>query len=385
MTEKHIPEELIHKYLKKNSSTIEQAMVESWHIHDLSKSTYLPSQENISIVNARMASMLTAHIYNHNKTQRTIRLWQRIALTATVLLMVSISIVTFLYPEKIIPSLASVQRKPTNHAILPGSYKAILTLYNGEKINLNKKGNKDLREIKQKNTNISIESEGRIVYHTMIKSKGAELLNTLETPRGGQYKLTLPDGTKVWLNAASILTYPTSFTGKERLVKLSGEAFFEVSKDTYRPFKVQSDNQTVEVLGTHFNISAYPEEHRIQTTLIEGKVKIQNDKITKLLRPGQESLINGRENGILISQADIEKNIAWKNNEFLFNGEDLRSIMRSIARWYDVEIVYLNYSDKTRYWGTVSRLKNISSVLKMLESTGKVRFKIEGRRIIAMN
>jgi len=380
MMKKHLPEELIHKYVQKSCSREQQAMVESWHIDDLSKSAYMPSKENIQLVNTRMAKKLATYVQTRKRAQRTIRLWDRISLTASILLI--ISILGFLYLEKIDSSSIIAQKKQINHDILPGGYKAILTLYNGNKINLND-NNEEL--IRQKNVNIRIESGKKIVYQSVAKAPGIQLLNTLETPRGGQYQLILPDGTKVWLNASSKLTYPTSFTNKERLVKLSGEAFFEVSKDSRRPFKVQSNDQIVEVLGTHFNISAYTEEHQTQTTLIEGKIKISKQNNNKILSPGQEALITENGNQISVTQADIEKNIAWKNNEFIFNGENLRNIMRSLARWYDVDIVYRNYSDDTRYWGTVSRLKNISAVLKMLESTGKIKFQIEGRRIIAMN
>ncbi|NQX37618.1 FecR protein [Pedobacter steynii] len=380
MTKKDLPEELIHKYLQESCSEEELAIVESWHIHDLSKSTYLPSKENIAIVSTRMAHKLTTYVQAGNKTQQTIRLWQRVALTASILLIVSS--VAFLYTGNPESTSVSVQRKSTLHDILPGGYKAILTLYNGNKVRLNSKINEGI--IREKNVNIRIESGQKIVYQSE-ESKGTQLLNSLETPRGGQYQLILPDGTKVWLNASSTLTYPTAFTSKERLVKLIGEAFFEVSKDSNRPFKVQSKDQVVEVLGTHFNISAYPEERQTLTTLLEGKIKIRKHNINKTLNPGQGALITEGDNDILITQADIEKNMAWKNNEFIFNGENLRSIMRSIARWYDVDIIYKNYSDDTKYWGTVSRSKNISAVLRMLESTGKIKFHIEGRRIIAMN
>lgn len=381
MANKYLPEDLIRKYTQRACSKEEQAIVESWHIKDLSESTYLPSKENISLVNTRIANKLAMHIHARNKTQKIVRLWQHIALTASVLAI--ISIVTFLYRDKINFSQPITQRNSTSTNILPGGYKATLTLSNGNKVKLD--GNNKKALIQQNDVNIIRKAGGKIVYRSPMESTRAEFSNTLETPRGGQYQLVLPDGTKVWLNSSTILTYPTAFTGKERWVKLIGEAFFEVAKNHYKPFKVLSNGQIVEVLGTHFNISAYPEENKTQTTLLEGKVKIYNHNISKVLKPGQEALTKENEDDILISEADIEKNMAWKNNEFIFNGENLKSIMRSISRWYDVDIVYRNYTDQTKYWGTVSRSKNISEVLKMLESTGKIKFKIEGRRIIAMN
>lgn len=385
MANKHlpVPEELIHRYTLNTCSEEERAMVESWHIQDLSKSTYLPSRKDISLVNIRMANRLNIYIQTGNKKQKIFRLWQPIVIAASLLF--GISILTFLYIEKISFSPFIIQKSVTATLpdILPGGYKAILTLHNGRKIQLDDKEKREI--ILEKNVNISRESGGKIIYQNFANAQRTQLTNTLETPRGGQYQLVLPDGTKVWLNASSTFTYPTIFTGKERLVKLTGEAFFEVSKDPHRPFKVQSNDQTVEVLGTHFNISAYPEEHNTRTTLVEGKVRIYNRSASRIIKPGQEALIKANNHGILIAEADIEKSMAWKNNEFAFNGEDLKSIMRSIARWYDVDILYQGYSDTTRYWGTVSRSKDISAVLKMLESTGKIKFKIEGRRIIAMN
>lgn len=382
MDKKHLPEDLIHKYVQNVCSEEEKAIVESWHIKDISAATYLPSKENISLVNIRMANKLTGRIQVRTQREKTLRLWQRFALTASILFIVSAITLLYLSDNSSHPILSP---NPVHPDILPGSNKAILTLDNGNKIRLDNNHN-EARLIQQKNVSIIRKFGGEIVYKSLDKNRAEpKLFNTLTTPRGGQYHLILPDGTKVWLNSSSILTYPTGFTGKERKVTLSGEAFFEVAKNRDQPFKVLSNGQTVEVLGTHFNISSYPEEHKTQTTLLEGKVKIRNHDVTKVLKPGQESLTQETDNNILISEADIEKNTAWKNNEFIFNGENLKSIMRSISRWYDIDVIYKNYSDETKYWGTVSRSKNISAVLKMLESTGKIKFQIEGRRIIAMN
>ncbi|WP_342328705.1 FecR family protein [Pedobacter sp. FW305-3-2-15-E-R2A2] len=381
MIKKYFPEDLVYKYSRKACSEEEKAIVESWHIKDLSESTYVPSKENISLVNIRMANKLEGHIYSRNKTQRTIRLWQRIAITASILL--AISVISLFYLERSNPIPQASTRKSDFQDILPGGYKAILTLNDGKKIRLNEKSQQAV--ILQSNASIRTKAGGRLIYENIPGARGHKDLNILETPRGGQYQLTLPDGTKVWLNSSSRLTYPTAFTGKERQVKLIGEAFFEVAKDRSKPFRVHTEHQVVEVLGTHFNILAYPEEQKTQTTLLEGKIRIHNQKSSKIMRPGQEAFTEKGEDQIAVSKADIEKNIAWKNDEFIFNGEDLQSIMRSIARWYDVEVSYQNYSNHTRYWGTVSRSKNISAVLKMLESTGKIKFEIKGRRIIAMN
>jgi transmembrane sensor len=381
MKKKYKAEKLIYKYLRKSCSDEERAMVESWHIKDLSESTYLPSKENINLVNKRMANKLVLHIDNRRKFQRTSKLWQSFALIASVLFI--LSILTFLYLENTHFSRQTVAKNIEQHDVFPGGYKAILTLYDGKKIELHEKGLQTA--LWQNKVNISRRTAGELVYHNTSANKGTNVRNILETPRGGQYKLVLPDGTKVWLNSSSRLTYTILFTGKERQVKLIGEAYFEVAKDPSKPFKVFTSHQIVEVLGTHFNISAYPEENKDQTTLLEGKVKIHHKKSNRTMKPGQEAILNYKDHKIELHKADIEKNMAWKNDEFIFNGENLQSIMRSISRWYDVDIVFQNNGDQSKYWGTVSRKKNLSSVLKMLESTGKIKFQIKGRRIIAMN
>lgn len=381
MKKKYRAEKLIYKYLQKSCSDEERAMVESWHIKDLSESTYLPSKENINLVNKRMAEKLVHHIDNRRKSQRTSRLWQSFALVASVLFI--LSLLTFLYLENTHFPRQTTAKNIVQHDVLPGGYKAILTLYDGKKIELHEKGLQTA--LWQNKVNISRRTAGELVYHNTSANKEANVRNVLETPRGGQYKLVLPDGTRVWLNSSSRLTYPILFTGKERQVTLIGEAYFEVAKDHSKPFKVFTSHQVVEVLGTHFNISAYPEENKDQTTLLEGRVKIHYETSNRTMKPGQEAIINYENHKIELSNADIEKNMAWKNDEFIFNGENLQNIMRSVSRWYDVDIVYQNYGDQSKYWGTVSRKKNLSAVLKMLESTGKIKFQIKGRRIIAMN
>lgn len=212
------------------------------------------------------------------------------------------------------------------------------------------------------------------------------LYNTIETPKGGQYQVDLPDGTKVWLNAGSLLRYPTNFTGKIRSVELTGEAYFEVAKNAHKPFKVLSKNQVVEVLGTHFNISSYTDDISVKTTLLEGSVKVLSSKVnqTKLLKPGQQSDINYTNNAFFIKSVNTDEVIAWKNGYFLFSDEDLKSIMARFARWYNVDVEYQGDVDNLRFGGMVSRSKDLTQALKVVEQAGNVKFKIEGRRVIVM-
>jgi len=217
----------------------------------------------------------------------------------------------------------------------------------------------------------------------MRSSRGVESSLKLSTPRGGTYQVTLSDGTKIWLNAASSLTYSISLNKHgQRRVKLDGEAYFEVSKDKSHPFIVESAGQEVEVLGTHFNISSYKDEASIKTTLLEGSVKVSYDLEggRSILKPGEQAVVADRT--ISIVRANAEEVLAWKDGQFVFYNEELGSIMKKIARWYDVEISYQKPQlSKESYWGSVSRFRNVSDVLNMLEHTGKVKFKIDRRKI----
>ncbi len=280
------------------------------------------------------------------------------------------------------------------HDIAPGSNKAVLTLANGKAIILT--GAKNGLLAQQGNTAVNKTADGQVVYsksgtgkpQSEIPNPTSEIeYNTMTTPRGGQYHLTLADGTNVWLNAASSIKYPTSFPGAERRVEITGEAYFEVAHNAAKPFRVFSKGQTVEVLGTHFNISAYDDEPNTKTTLLEGSVRITADAQKAILKPGQQSQ-TGRAAGSIkiIENADTDQAIAWKNGYFQFDAESLGDIMRKAARWYDVDVVYTNKNlEGQLFSGTVSRFKNVSQLLKKLELTGAVHFKIEGQKIIVNN
>jgi ferric-dicitrate binding protein FerR (iron transport regulator) len=211
---------------------------------------------------------------------------------------------------------------------------------------------------------------------------------TASTSRGGTYQITLADGTKVWLNAASSIEFPASFEGlPNREVQLSGEAYFEVFKDTKQPFvlKIESSaglpGQRITVLGTHFNVSAYPDEDEVRTTLLEGSVQVEgaiNDY--KLLKPNQQSILT-LNHRLKVREVDGSQATGWKNNKFIFDSLHIKDIMRMLERWYDVEVIYTAEIPKDTFWGSVSKFDKISQVLKKLESTEKVHFRIEGRRI----
>lgn len=270
--------------------------------------------------------------------------------------------------------------------VAPGGNKAFLTLSNGKRIALTSAFHGKLAE--EAGVRITKTKDGQLVYEIEANHgpHKADAVNSIETPRGGQYEIRLPDGTGIWLNAASKLSYPLTFSGKaKRQVELSGEAYFEVAKDKAHPFIVKSVQQEVEVLGTHFNVNSYKDEINTTTTLLEGAVRIRTtDHHEAVLKPGQQSLLTGR-GPITVADVKTDVAMAWKKGEFEFSGESLDGIMRKISRWYDVEVIYEDPALKNEIFsGGISRFEHVSDVLKKLSLTEAVRFKIEGRRIFIM-
>ena len=274
-------------------------------------------------------------------------------------------------------NLVRVHKKPV---IVPGGNKAILTLQDGSTIVLN-----DAKEgtiIQQGNTRIIKLANGQIRYDGTDGPADKVSYNTMTTPRGGEYKLTLPDGTEVWLNSASSITYPTAFVTKERKVSITGEAYFEVAKDKTKPFMVTAGNQNIEVLGTHFNVMAYADEETIKTTLLEGSVKITEHNNVDILKPGEQAIV-GKQGGIKVKTVNTDEAMAWKNGYFKFNRVDIKYIMRQIARWYDVDIAYEGAMPEDEFVGKIGRGENIKQVLHVLELE-HVHFKIEGKKITVL-
>jgi transmembrane sensor len=310
---------------------------------------------------------------------KSIKLWPRIAAAASIAVALSAGI--WFYSNKY--QVANV------NDIEPGGNRATLTLNNGKTIQLsNAKTGLVIGE-----NNLSYSDGTAIKTETGATATNGRLaadnlrLTTVSTPRGGTYQVHLPDGTKIWLNAASSLTY--SVTPNEtgvRRVKLSGEAYFEVAKDKARPFLVQSKTQEVEVLGTHFNINTYDDEPIVKTTLLEGSVRIipsETELNTGLtLKPNQQAILVGGK--LMVQAVDATESISWKNGKFTFDREEISSIMRKVARWYNVQVVYQGNLNGIKLTGSVSRFENVSKLLEVLENTQEVHFKIEAHKITVM-
>ena len=315
---------------------------------------------------------------------------------AAILVLVAgagISYLVFNQPPVKIAQTAVEPQPEIKYDVAPGGNKATLTLAGGEIIVLDSAREGAL--IRQGNTKISKQRNGRLAYKTDHTNKtgveGPALFNTLRVPRGGQYQLILPDGSKVWLNSASSIRFPAAFNGQVREVEITGEAYFEVthltSSSIYNikkgeniPFIVNANGMKVEVLGTHFNINAYKDEGATKTTLLEGRVKVVQGMQQQMLIPGQQALV--KDQGIaLVDKPDLEGVMAWKNGYFQFQNDSISSIMRQVARWYDVDITYKGNISQL-FIGKVPRNVNVSTLLKILESTGWAHFKINGREII---
>jgi ferric-dicitrate binding protein FerR (iron transport regulator) len=304
------------------------------------------------------------------KQPKVRRLWPRIAAAASIILCCSVALY---YYQKHKQTSTEFTAK---NDIAPGKNTATLTLANGKRIILSEAIKGQLA--KEAGSVISKNSNGQISYEAQATTEVTIGMNTLATAKGEQYQVVLPDGSHVWLNAASSLKYPASFaSAKERKVELTGEAYFEIAKDKAHPFIVNSNKQDVKVLGTHFDINSYSDEPSTKTTLLEGSIQLNN---TTILKPGEQADLNPNGN-IAVNEVNASKFIAWKNGKFVFDDENIQSVMRKLARWYNVEVVYEgNVSDRT-FTGSISRFDNISKILDKITYTQTVHFKIEGRRI----
>lgn len=366
---------LLRKYLAGNCTEAEKALLESWYLQrELNDFPDLGTEERLQDKQQLFAMLEKAH---HPKKHNLY--WLKMTAAAAL----AAVIFGFWFSTSQQTTINPNARVVNKNDIAPGGNKAVLTLANGEVIDLSSDKN-----------GIVIHA-GQLAYSdgTEIKTNGTNAseepaqLNTIATPVGGQYQVILQDGTKVWLNAASSLRYPSRFNNKERNVEISGEAYFDVTHDEKRPFKVRSKGQQVEVLGTAFNIMAYDNEDMVKTTLLRGAVRVAGlgplkAKIVTLL-PGQQSLLTAQQISVN-NNPDLEEVVSWKNGYFKFN-EDIKNIMNKIARWYNIEVVYRPGVDLSQtFSGEVSKSRNVSVLLKVMELTGNVHFKIEERRIIVM-
>lgn len=354
---------ILERYQNGTASEEELAFLESWY-----PGYSDASPDELSLPERIAATDLVWSQLEEQTRPKVKRLfnWKRIA--AAVLVLVTGIVAYLLWNNN--KALTVAELANSKYDIAPGYNQATLSDATGKIVEL---------DSAQTGINVNANAlryDNGIAIDALTVNSEAVKLMTLQTPKGGTYQITLPDGTRVWLNAATSLQFPSAFRGTERKVELSGEAYFEVAPDQQSPFIVTSKGQAVEVLGTSFNLNCYPDEDAVYTTLINGKVRV--GAVTLL--PGQQAINRGA--GISTQEVNTDAVLGWKNNYFVFQGEKIGSIMRKISRWYDMEIVYEGDITADDFGGRVNRYVNVSQVLKKLELTNKVHFKISGKKII---
>lgn len=400
---------LLHKYLKGELSSDEKARLDAWvsqsainesifmEVTNKDKVTsevldYYHLLQQIEKIRKRHAAERTRVIDMFSK--KTV--WPRYVAAASVILFITIGGYIYFGKERSqqVATTPATSTSPTN-GIPPASNKAILTLANGSQIVLNTADNGVIAL--EGKTSIHKKQDGQLEYNANTTGQSSLAYNMVTTPRGGKYQLILPDGSKVWLNAASSLRFPIAFTGNERKVELTGEAYFEIASlplttsggggKRKMPFIVTVNGSEVEVLGTHFNINAYSDELQLRTTLLEGSVKVtpSGSIQSKILKPGQQAILNTKASDIsVVNKENPDLAIAWMKGRFAFESITFKSMMQELARWYDVQVVYEGDIPVKTITGEVDRTIPLTELLPMLGEMGNIGFKVEGRTVKVM-
>jgi ferric-dicitrate binding protein FerR (iron transport regulator) len=377
-------QQLAKKWLDKTITPAEQSEFAAWYNRDQDDPINIPNSfaaDEISHKNRILDKINKLIKYEDRKTANSsLPRWFSVA--AAVLLILTIPVIYFHLRNKKMKQMAAVHHKPVRNDAVPGGNKAVLTLADGSKIVLTdvKKG----MLTRQGKIKLNKVTDDQLVYVAPVATDAAASVtyNTVNTPKGGQFHVVLSDGTKVWLNAASSITFPTAFIKNERRVRITGEVYFEVAKNKALPFRVEAGKQIVEVLGTHFNINAYTDESTIKTTLVEGSVKVSAGGKTVILKPDQQSDVsNAGFAEIGVGTVNTEDVLAWINGDFVYDKADIPFIMRQAARWYNVDIKYEGNIPNRHFTGSISRSVNLSELLKILKYTG-VNFSIADQTII---
>jgi len=369
--------ELLNKYLEGKATAKETFIIEAFIARELAEHEWtMPDTEKAKFganLKTRILSEKDSVAVTSRKNVK--QLWTIVTVAAAIIIAIVLIVLYSVELNK------GKRAERFANDVAPGKNSAVFITGNGTRINLD---DQKTGSSIQADGSIAIkEANGILTFELEKNTQTDNTMNTLETPRGGQYQVNLPDGTRVWLNASSSLTFPSQFNGLQRNVQLSGEAYFEVAKDKKHPFLVQTINQEIEVLGTHFNVNSYADESAANTTLLEGAVKVTSGNTEITIKPGQNAMVS--KSGIRVSDIDPNLAVDWKNGEFRFKNEELPSILRKLSRWYGVTFINQLPKDKIpAFTGSVSRFDHISKVLTMLEETAGIRFKIKGN-IITVN
>ncbi|HEY8893692.1 MAG TPA: FecR domain-containing protein [Niastella sp.] len=405
--------QLIYKYIRNDLSVAEEARLNNWlqesvtnrrFFDEVTATGYLfaeamareqeDKQLNVDDAWRRLSTVglptTETHHIEPSQPARLIRLRiVKYVVAASVTLLVISGAYLLLRPRaKQDITVTNTTTQTHSHDVAPNTKAPTLTLADGTVVLIDSTQQGTLAI--QGNTNVIKNAKGQIVYIPAANAGGQMLYNTMTVPRGGNVvSLALADGSKVWLNAASSIRYPAAFSGAERKVEITGEAYFEVAPLRLRsglkmPFKVSRGNVDVEVLGTHFNVNAFPEEKEIKVTLLEGSVKVNRQKEAIVLKPGEQAGVHDNSPFTIDHSPDIEQVMAWKNGLFMFNNTGIENIMQQIERWYDVTVYYEGDIKRWTFNGQISRYSNVSKVLEMMEATGTIHFRVEDRKIFVM-
>lgn len=384
---------MLEKYQDGTASSAEKTLIEAYYRRlELAGSTELSAEEEIALRQAMYKNITAGMVEQETPVVPIKRKNYSLAAAAAVLLLaIGAGSYYWLFKEPATPPPPTGVAKAKHSDLPPGRDAATLTLADGRTIVLDSANG----TISHQGGATVINLNGQVSYEKAgnRNEQAPVVYNTISTARGNQYQLILADGSKVWLNSASSLRFPTAFTGNKREVELDGEGYFEVAKNAAKPFHVLTNGQDVEVLGTHFNVNAYKDEENIKTTLLEGRVKVgqtadgkqqtaENKNYEVILKPGEQSVLSGTHSPFTIDHSpDLDQVMAWKNGWFEFDNSDLKTIMRQISRWYDVDIRYEVKPNNETYGGRISRNLNLSNILKMLESYG-VHYRLENKTLV---
>ena len=384
---------LLFKYLQGTLTPEEEYELEKWKLQSAENRQFLERLSNEAMqgidTDGTIPGTLEEKIFGkirdkvpelHGNVIRMKGNWWRYAATAAVgLILFGYSIMTMMQKERPKQVVAKVEQPVVEDVAAPDGNYASITLAGGEKIDINGSSRGTLAS--QGKVQVIKSADGLIIYKVATgRVRGKMQFNTLANPKGSKViGMVLEDGTKVWLNAGSSLTYPVAFIGKERKVSITGEAYFEVAKKKSMPFRIMKGEMMVEVLGTHFNVNAYGDEPHMKVTLLEGAVKVSSGNVSGILKPGQQAKV--KDNDINVqSDINIDQVMAWKNGYFSFEKAGITEVMRQIARWYNIEVAYDGEIPNERFGGELRRNSKLSSVLKVLEKSG-VKFRIENNKV----
>lgn len=367
---------LAHKILTHQASDEEVAQYIEW-INTLEPiSNGLPEDAVLkeAILLTRIQSVI------NDKHPRRVRRLKWSAIAAALVLLIGLSVYLLIYKDSLNTKNELYPEMVMSEEVSPGGNHAILTLAGGHKVTLDGVGDGKIAE--QSGSVVSKKGDGLLAYNSTIESPNdLPAYNSLSTPRGGQYQLILSDGTKVWLNAASSIRYPTSFSGTERMVSVTGEVYFEVTHNATKPFIVSANGMKIQVLGTHFNVNAYADDGITKTTLAEGSIKVIHGKVSKTIFPGEQAAIKKANAEIKVKHVNAADMTAWTRGFLILQGNDVKEFMTQLSRWYNVDIEYKGAIPENVLGGFIGRKNSLSDVLSALKTSG-VSAKLEGRKII---